>query len=435
MAAIVVVFGTITLAIWKTYLKRDPGDVASKDKMAFPLPDKPSIAVLPFVNMSEDPKQEFFSDGITETIITVLSRVPRLFVISRQSTFFYKGKPVKVKQVAEELGVQYVLEGSVQRTKDRVRILVQLIDAIKGVHLWSERYDRDVKDLFILQDEIAMQIMTALQVKLTEGEYASGIAGTTSDLKALECFWRAEEHFFRSSKEDNAAARQWAERAIELDPNFAGAWAISGYTHFLDVFNGWSPAPLQSLKRAEECAQKGLSINDSTAKAQALMGVIRWAQGRYDEAIRYGEKALAINPNDPTMIFSFATILHGAGRLDECIALIKTAMRICPYYPAPYLRYLAASCLLTGRYQQAIEACEVMLDRSRKGEFNPFFARLHLAEAYAGLGQIDNAKAQADEVLKMKPNFSMKSERFLTMYKDPTHKEHHFALLRKAGLK
>ena len=147
-------------------------EVASKEKMAFPLPDKPSIAVLPFVNMSEDPKQEFFSDGITEEIITALSKVPRLFVISRNSTFTYKGKPVKVKQVSEELGVRYVLEGSVQRSGDQIRITAQLIDALTGHHLWAERYERDLKDIFALQDEITMKILTAIQVKLTEGEQA-----------------------------------------------------------------------------------------------------------------------------------------------------------------------------------------------------------------------------------------------------------------------
>ena len=169
MAAIVVVLGAITLAIWKTYLKPDSGDVASIEKMAFPLPDVPSIAVLPFVNMSGDPKQEFLCDGMTEGIITALSKVPRLFVIARTSTSTYKGKPVKVKQVSEELGVRYVLEGSVQRSGDRVRITAQLIDALTGNHLWAKRYDRDLKDIFALQDEITINILTNVQVKLTDG--------------------------------------------------------------------------------------------------------------------------------------------------------------------------------------------------------------------------------------------------------------------------
>ena len=174
MAAIVVVLGAITLAIWRTHSKPDPDDVASIEKMAFPLPDEPSIAVLPFVNMSGDPKQEFLCDGMTEEIITALSKVPRMFVIARNSTFTYKGKPVKVKQVSEELGVRYVLEGSLQRSGDRVRITAQLIDALTGNHLWAERYDRDLKDIFALQDEITIKILNGVQVKLTTGEKLQG---------------------------------------------------------------------------------------------------------------------------------------------------------------------------------------------------------------------------------------------------------------------
>jgi adenylate cyclase len=361
--------------------------------------------------------------------------IPRLFVIARESMFTYKGKPVKVQKVAEEQGVRYVLEGSVQRSKDRVRILVQLIDAIKGIHLWSERYDRDLKDLFVLQDEIARRIMTALQVKLTEGGYASGIAGSTSNLKALECFWRAEEHYFRFAKEDNDTARRWTQKAVESDPKFAAAWALMGWTHSIDVTSGWSISPAQSMERALECAQKAIGLSDSCAKAYALMARINLIQRKFDEAVENGERAVRINSNDPTMLNSLAITMHYNGKFDESIALVKNAMRICPYYPAFYLRYLGTSYLLTGRYQEASEAYKLMLDRSRKGEINPYFAHLHLAEAYAALGQIDNAKAQAEEVLKMKPNFSMESERFLAMYKDPVHKERHFALLRKAGLK
>ncbi len=430
-----VIAGAIALVTWKLYPKPAPVVKASVERMAFPLPDKPSIAVLPFVNMSGKSEEEYFCDGITDQIITSLSMIPRLFVIARDSTFVYKGKAVKVQRVAEEMGVRYVLEGSVQRTKDRVRILVQLIDAIKGVHLWSERYDRDLKDIFALQDDIALKIMTALQVKLTEGEFASGVAGSTSNLKALECFWRAEEHFFRFEREANAAAIRWAEKAIELDPNFAGAWALLGFTHMRYGIHPWGKDPVQSMKLAEECGQKALSINGSTAKALALVGVIRSFQYKYDEAVNYGEKAVAVNPNDPTMVTILANIYHYAGRFDEAIALTKTAMRICPYYPAFYLQFLTASYLLIDRYSEAIETSELILDRSRKGEINPVFGHIFLAEAYIGIGQEEKARAQAKEVLKLKPNFSMESEKILTAYKDPAHKERHFALLRKAGLK
>jgi adenylate cyclase len=415
---------------------RKPLEVASKEKMAFPLPDKPSLAVLPFVNMSGSPEQEYFCDGITDQIITSLSMIPRLFVIARNSTFVYKGKAVKVQKVAEEMGVRYVLEGSVQRSEGRVRILAQLIDAIKGVHLWSERYDRDLKDLFVLQDEIARQIMTALQVKLTEGEYASGIAETTSNLKALECYWRGAEHVFRFTKEDNAAARQWAQKAVELDPKFAGGWAQMGWTYLFDVMFGWTLSPVQSMERALECAQKAVGLSDSCAKACALMGYINLLQRRFDEAIENGEKAVRINPNDPIMLDILASIMHFNGKFHESIALVKNAMRLCPYYPALFLSPLSTSYFLAGRYEEALAASELMLARADKGEFNPLFAHTSLVEAYIGLGQDQKARAHAEEVLKIDPNYSLADVRKrMYFYRDPAHLERHIDALRKAGLK
>jgi adenylate cyclase len=415
---------------------RRPLEVASKEKMAFPLPDKPSIAVLPFVNMSGSSEQEYFCDGITDQIITSLSMIPRLFVIARNSTFVYKGKAVKVQKVAEEMGVRYVLEGSVQRSEGRVRILVQLIDAIKGIHLWSERYDRDLKDLFALQDEIARQIMTALQVKLTEGEYASGIAESTSNLKALECYWRAAEHFQRFAEEDNAAARQWAQKALELDPKFAGGWAQMGWTYLWDVNFGWSQSPVQSMERALECAQKAIGLSDSCAKAYGLMGYINLLNRKFEEAIENGEKAVRINPNDPIMLSILAGIMHYNGKFDESIALVKNAMRLCPYYPAIFLIQLSMSYFLAGRYEEALAASELMLARAHKGEFSPFMAHMSLAEAYMGLGQDHKARAHAEEMLKINPNYSLADQRkSMYYYRDSAHADRHIDALGKAGLK
>jgi tetratricopeptide (TPR) repeat protein len=328
------------------------------------------------------------------------------------------------------------MEGSVQRSKDRVRILVQLIDAIKGIHLWSERYDRDLKDLFVLQDEIAKQIMTALQVKLTEGDYASGVAGTTSNLKALECFWRAEEHFFRWAKEDNAAARQWAQKAIEFDPKFAGAWALMGWTHLFEVIFGWSKSPVQSMERALECGQKATGLTDSCAKAHALMGYINLLNRKFDEAIENGERAVRINPNDPIMLSILASIMQCNGKLDESIALLKNAMRLCPSYPAFFLIQLSVSYSLAGRYQEALAAGELMLARAQKGEFSPLLAHASLAEAYVGLGQDDKARAHAEEVLKINPNYSLADLRKrMYFYRDPAHADRRIEALRKAGLR
>jgi adenylate cyclase len=437
IAAAILIVIAAAIAVWRSYFRPTPPplEVASKEKMAFSLPDKPSIAVLPFANMSGNADQDYFCDGITDQIITSLSMIPRLFVIARNSTFVYKGKAVKVGKVAEELGVRYVLEGSVQKSKDRVRILVQLIDAIKGIHLWSERYDRDLKDLFVLQDEIARQIMTALQVKLTEGEYASGVAATTSNLKALECFWRAVEHFFRFAKEDNAAARQWTQKAVELDPKFAGAWALMGWTHLLEVIFGWSKSPVQSKERALECAQRAIGLSDSCAKAYDLMSFINLLNRKFDEAIENGEKAVRLNPNDPTMLENLGVIMHFNGKIDESIALIKNAMRLCPSYPAFYLYHLSTSYFLAGRYQEALAASELLLARADKGEFNPSLAHLALAEVYIGLGQDDKARAHAEEVLKINPNYSLADVRKRSLYRDPAHLERLIDALRKAGLK
>ena len=219
-------------------------EVASKDKMAFPLPDQPSIAVLPFVNLSGDPKQEFFSDGITEDIITALSKAPRLLVIARNSTFTYKGKPVKVKQVSEELGVRYVLEGSVQKSGDRVRITAQLIDALTGHHLWAERYERDLKDLFALQDEVTTKILTAMRVKLTEGEEAASYEKYFRGKReqGLDCYLKVLEgqsYMLLFSIKDNIKARLIAEETVAMCPENPMGYLILGWVH-LSGFNSWN---------------------------------------------------------------------------------------------------------------------------------------------------------------------------------------------------
>jgi tetratricopeptide (TPR) repeat protein len=278
--------------------------------------------------------------------------------------------------------------------------------------------------------------MTALQVKLTEGEYASGVAGSTSNLKALECFWRAEQHFFCLTEEDNALARQWAQKAVELDPKFAGAWALMGWIHAWDVTYGWSKSPPESMKGALECAQKAIGLSDSSAKAYSLMGWINLLQRKFDETIENGEKAVRLNPNDPHMLVSLANIMHFNGRFDESIALVKNAMRLCPYYPAAYLRALFLSCFLAGRYKEALAAGELLLARAHKGEFNPLVAHTGLAEAYIALGQEDKAREHAEEVLKINPHFSLGGERKrMYFYRDPAHLERHIDALSRAGLK
>ena len=246
------------VAISETYLTPTPVNVASIERMKYPLPDKPSIAVLPFVNMSEDPKQEFFSDGLTEEVITALSKSPHLFVIARNSAFTYKGKPIRVDQVAEQLGVRYVLEGSVRREANRVRITAQFIDALTGRHLWAERYDREMKEILTLQDEIALKIMTALHVKLQRDDaqvMARGVKNLDAYLKAMEG-WQLVH---RGTKEDNAFARNLGQEAITLDPNYARGFYLLATTHARDVWLGTTKFPKESWERAIEITQKAIA--------------------------------------------------------------------------------------------------------------------------------------------------------------------------------
>ena len=285
--AIIVV--AIALAIWNFYFRTPPIEPASKEKMAFPLPDKPSVAVLPFANIGGDPKEEYFSDGLTDEIITALSKVPHLFVIARNSTFRYKDKPVKVQKVAEELGVRYVLEGSVRKAEERVRITVQLIDALKGHHVWAERYDRLVKDIFVVQDEITMEILKALQVKLTTGDKASLVGKGTNNLEAYQKCLKAVEEFQRFSKEGNILARQLSKEAIALDPDYPSPYRVLGWTHFTDATYGWSNSRRESFKKAVELAHKTLELDDTQAAAHSLLGMIYLFQRQYERAIAEGD--------------------------------------------------------------------------------------------------------------------------------------------------
>ncbi len=330
----------VTSIVWYFFQSTmKPGiEPASIENMALPLPDLPSIAVLPFDNMSDDPKQEFLSDGITENIITALSKVPRLFVIARNSTSTYKGKPVKVKQVSEELGVQYVLEGSVQRSADRIRITAQLIDALKGHHLWAERYDRDLTEIFALQDEITLKILKAIQVKLTEGETYRTVpyAGGKQD---LDCYLKAMEalgHVQRANIEDTNVARRIAEEAIATCPEQLKPYSLMAAIHMMDYWFGTSKSPRESIKKAIELAQKSLAVDDSRAESHALLGQLYCLAKEWDKAIAEGERGVALNPSGADVKYWYAATLTYAGRAEEAILLFEKAIRLNPFGPSRY---------------------------------------------------------------------------------------------------
>ena len=288
-----VVIGIVAGAIWKIYLS--PAPLASIDRMKYPLPDNPSIAVLPFTNMSGDSNQEFLSDGITESIITALSKVPRLFVIARNSTFTYKGKSVKVKQVSEELGVRYVLEGSVQRAVDRIRINAQMVDALTGHHIWAEKYDRDLKNIFALQDEITMKIVTALQVKLTTGEMAHLMAKGAKNIEAYIKFLQALE--LHTTKEGNIQAKKILEEAIALDPEYSRLYTALAGTYANDVWYGTTDSPERSLAQALEAVQKAISLDNTNSAAYGVLGWIYGLKRQYNQAIAECERAVSLSPN------------------------------------------------------------------------------------------------------------------------------------------
>jgi adenylate cyclase len=307
---------------------------------ALPLPDKPSLIVLPFVNMSEDPKQDYFSDGLTETLTGDLSKISSLLVIARNSAFTYKGKAVKVQDVGREMGVRYVLEGSVLKADNRVRINVQLIDATTGGHLWSERYDRPLTDLFALQDEIVQKIVTTLKLQLALQEQGWVVRKHTDNLEAYDAFLRGWEYLSRTTKEAvTAQARQMYEKAVALDPQYAEAYTGLGWTYWLAWVWRWSPDP-QNLERALALAQQALALDDSLPGAHSLLSRVYAFKQQSDQAIAEGERAIALDPNDAISYAGQAEVLNVAGRPEEALRAMEQAMRLNPHYPPNYLHEL-----------------------------------------------------------------------------------------------
>jgi adenylate cyclase len=344
-----------------------------------PLPDKPSIVVLPFVNMSKDPEQDYFSDGLTEVLTSDLSRISSLFVIARNTAFTYKGKPVNLQAVGKELGVRYVLEGSVQKAEERIRVVTQLIDTTTGGPLWSQRYDRPLHDLFALQDEIVQKIVTTLQLQLTLEEQGYVVRKHTDNLEAYDAFLRGWEYHFRFTKEAHAQARQLFEKAIALDPQYAEAYALLGYTYWIEWVFRWSADP-QTLERMLEMAQKALALNDSLPTAHSLLSYVYTQQQQYDQALAEGERAIALDPNDAESYAGQAQVLNIAGRPEEALQSVAQAMRLNPRCPPWYLLNLGWAYRMTGRYAEAVATQKEVISRNP----NFIYANLHLANSYLG---------------------------------------------------
>ncbi|HEV8711924.1 MAG TPA: tetratricopeptide repeat protein [Candidatus Binatia bacterium] len=397
---------------------------------ALPLPDKPSLVVLPFVNMSEDPKQDYFSDGITEDLTTALSQISSLFVIARNSAFTYKGKAVRVQDVGRELGVQYVLEGSVRRANDQVRITAQLIDATTDAHLWAQRYDRPLQDIFALQDEIVQKIVTTLKLQLTLREQGYLVRKTTDNLEAYDAYLRGLESFNRYTKETNAQARQLFEKVIALDPQYAEAYARLSRTLSTEWIMTWSQDP-QTLERALILAQQAAALDDSLPGAQEVLSFAYLYKKQHEQAIAAAKRAIALAPNGAEGYADLGFILSFAGRPEEAISLIEKAMRLNPRYPVHYLSFLGMTYGLARRYEEALATLQSATLR------NPNYPppHLHLLVSCSELGRDAEAQAELAGIRRRNPNVSLKLYRRVMPFKDPADLERYLAALRKAGLK
>jgi adenylate cyclase len=430
-AIIILVVVAGGFASWNFYLRQSKRvEPASLEKLAFPLPDKPSIAVLPFDNMSAEPEQDYFSDGITEEIITALSKIQKLFVIARNSTFTYKGKPVKVQQVSEELGVRYVLEGSVRKDEDRVRITAQLIDALTGHHLWAEKYDRNLKDIFAVQDEITKKIITALQVKLTEGEQARFYAKGTNNLEAYLKVMEANRLSFHLTKDGVLKAQQLAKEAIALDPNYAFAYKTLGTAHAQAMFRGISKNPQESFKRAIGLFRKAIELDDSLAIAHASLGLWSIFARQYDTAMAEGKRALELEPNSADVIFYYAYILSLTGRPEEAIPFFEEALRLNPKPPRSYLSGFAVTLRDSGQYEEAIVQAKRVIEQ----EPNDITSYCVLTSSYSLAGRDEEARATAKELLRIDPKMSVAEYEKTSPHKDRAVVKRYCDALRKVGL-
>jgi adenylate cyclase len=407
-----------------------PMEKASQQQIAFPLPDKPSIAVMPFLNLTGDQNQDVFCDGLSEGLIMALSKVPNLFVIARESTFRYKGKGVKAKQVSEELGVQYVLEGSVQKAGDRVRVTAQLIDALTGHHLWSERYDRSLKDIFDLQDEITMKILTELRVKITEGETARVQAKGTNNLQAYLKVLEAIGYGSQMNKEANAAAQRLLQETVRLDPNYPMAHSYLSAMLAQQVWFGASESPQETLANAMKEAQRAAELDNSSAEAQGAVSQVFLLLGQHDKAIENGERAVRLDPNSARANLHLAMALNYSFRSEEAIPLLRQAIRLNPFYPLLY-NQLGVAYLETGRYEEGIAASKEALQLAP----NYLLANLILATLYSYAGREDEARAAAAEVRRIDPNFSLIRYAKDTPWKEGPRRDRILDALRKAGLK
>jgi adenylate cyclase len=397
---------------------------------ALALPDKPSIAVLPFQNMSGDPEQEYFSDGMTEDLITDLSKVSGLFVIARNSSFAYKGRSVNVQEIGRDLGVRFVLEGSVRKAGNRVRITAQLIDAGSGGHLWAERFDRDLTDIFSTQDEVVAKIVGTLAVTLTRGEEQRLRRHGTGNVEAYESWLRARELLTRGTRESVAQARVMYRRAIEIDLNFARPHAGLALAAISEYVSGWAPDPAQALDEAERWARRAVELSDQEPVSHmALSAVLLWRRDQ-EGALAESRRMMALDPNFAQGYSATGLALMYAGRAAEALEPFAMAMRLDPLYPSMVLHFLAQANFSLGKYDVAAQQLVDRIARTPGTDAS----RMLLASCYGHLGRAEDARAAWVELLKVNPDFSLMQRGRVLPYKDARDFQRIAEGLAKAGL-
>jgi adenylate cyclase len=392
-------------------------------------PEKPSIAVLPFQNISGDPEQDHFCDGLVEDIITTLSKLAGLRVIARNSTFVYKGRSVDVREAAKQLGVQYILEGSVRKSGNRIRVTAQLIDAKDGTHLWAERYDRGIDDIFAIQDEITLVLATEMQVKFTEGEQARLHYTTTNNVEAWTYWVQGLSHYRRPpTKENIGAARLYWEKALALEPTSGALNAMLGFTHCLDARFGWWDDRETALGKARSYADRALELDPGNADAHRTSSCVLLTQGRYDEAVVDAKRSVQLAPGSADVAELASFVLASSGYPEEAVVLIEKAMALNPNYPALYLGILGNAYRLSGRIAEAIAAFKAFNTR------HPGFGLTDLVIAYQETGQADEAKQTARRLLAARRDFTIASWLKTQFRRDAETLEADVAALRAAGL-
>jgi adenylate cyclase len=409
---------------------RSHASIPPEAQPALPLPEKPSIAVLPFTNLSGDPKQDYFSDGITDDLTTALSEFPDLFVIASSSSFTYKGRVGKAQDVGHELGVRYLLEGSVRKKANQLRITTQLVDATTGGNLWAQRFDRPLGDIFSLQDEIVRNIAATLKLQIGLLQQDIEVRQGTRNLEAYDDFLRAITYSWIMTKDTNAKAQHFLEEAIKLDPQYADAYALLGIVNFLAVAWQWVKAP-DGINRSIELEQKAIALDDFQPMAHAMLGRLLVFRRQYDQALAECDRSLGLAANLAYDYLWIAETLDLAGEPAEAIKLAEKAMRLDPAKRDFYLAEVGLGYFLMRRDKEAVSAFEQHLSAFP----NNVGARLGLAASYAELGMVEQARSQASAVMRISPLFSIEALKPTVPLKDQAQTERLANALFKAGLK